>query len=128
MKIFGFDLSRLGKQAEIDDPKDKVGKNQPKSFVPPTSEDGSQAIAAGGYYGQYLDLDGDAAKTDVDLIRKYRVSAEQPECDSAIDDIVNEAIVADEEEGPINLNLDNLDQPPRSKKRSKKSLMKFFDC
>lgn len=115
LKFFGF---TFGKENDEDHEliKRKRLEEQPKSFVPPTSEDGSTAIAAGGYYGQYLDLEGDAAKTDVDLIRKYRISAEQPECDMAIEDIVNETIVNDIDAGPVDLQLDNLDQPSSIKK------------
>lgn len=120
MNLFGFDISRSKKSKKQDS--EILAANladQPKSFVPPTSEDGSQAIAAGGYYGQFLDLDGDAAKSDVELIRKYRMSAEQPECDSAISDIVNETIVSDDDTGPISLNLDKLEQPASIKKEIK---------
>lgn len=63
-------------------------------------------VTASGYYGQVLDVRGDAAKTERDLLVKYRNAALQPECDSAIEDIVNEAIVADDKTAPISLNLD----------------------
>ena len=109
MNFFGWTLSK--KDPNTPEEKKKNLETQPKSFVPPTSEDGSSAVASGGYYGQYLDIDGDAAKNDVDLIRKYRIAAEQPECDSAIEDIVNEAIINDDDAGPVNLNLDKCDQP-----------------
>jgi hypothetical protein len=111
MEFFGWKFEKLS-----DAEKRKRIAEQPVSFVPATQEDGSTAIAAGGYYGQYLDLDGDAAKTDVDLIRKYRIAAEQPECDQAIDDIVNEAIVGDHDDAPAQLNLDRLEQPASIKK------------
>lgn len=104
MDIFGFRITRKSEEEE-------ELKNQPKSFVPPSPEDGSVAVAAGGYYGQYLDLDGDAVKTDIDLIKKYRITAEQPECDTAIDDIVNESIVADDDLPPVAIELDDLEQP-----------------
>ena len=63
-----------------------------------TDEDGSGVIQAGGHFGAYLDMDGDKARTDVDLIYKYRDVATQPECDAAIEDIVNEAIVGDHDD------------------------------
>ena len=117
MRFFGFSITRDPSSPEE---RKKRLEKQPASFVPPTADDGSMAIASGGYYGQYLDLDGDAAKTDVDLIRKYRIAAEQPECDAAIDDIVNETIVSDDEESsPVDLNLDKLDQPDSIKKEIK---------
>jgi hypothetical protein len=120
LQFFGFTLARTeqpGKDRDL--LKKKNEAEQPASFVPPTSDDGSTAIAAGGYYGQYLDLEGDAAKTDVDLIRKYRISAEQPECDMAIEDIVNESIVHDEHEKPIDINLDDLEVQTSIKKEIK---------
>lgn len=119
LKFFGFTFGKEEDDANRELIKRKKLEEQPRSFVPPTSEDGSTAIAAGGYYGQYLDLEGDAAKTDVDLIRKYRISAEQPECDMAIEDIVNETIVNDVDAGPVDLNLDNLEQPNSIKKMIK---------
>jgi len=104
MQIFGFQITRkTGGEKDIDK---KIG-----SFVPPNTDDGSTAIAAGGYYGQYLDIDGDTVKTDSELIRKYRMTAEQPECDQAIEDIVNEAIVADDDTSPVEITLDDLNQP-----------------
>lgn len=119
LKFFGF---TFGKEDDSDDReliKKKNLEKQAVSFVPPTSDDGSTAIAAGGYYGQYLDLEGDAAKTDVDLIRKYRISAEQPECDMAIENIVNESIIHEHDENPVDINLDDLEQPSSIKKAIK---------
>ena len=119
LQFFGFTLDRVKPGQDRDLLRQKNQEEQPASFVPPTSDDGSTAIAAGGYYGQYLDLEGDAAKTDVDLIRKYRISAEQPECDMAIEDIVNESIVHEEHEAPVDINLDDLEQPNSIKKEIK---------
>jgi hypothetical protein len=119
LQFFGFTLDRVKPGQDRDLLRQKNQEEQPASFVPPTSDDGSTAIAAGGYYGQYLDLEGDAAKTDVDLIRKYRISAEQPECDMAIEDIVNESITHEEHEAPVDINLDDLEQPNSIKKEIK---------
>jgi hypothetical protein len=119
LQFFGFTLDRVQPGKDRDLIRKKNQEEQPASFVPPTADDGSTAIAAGGYYGQYLDLEGDAAKTDVDLIRKYRVAAEMPECDSAIEDIVNESIVHEEYEAPVDINLDDLEQPNSIKKEIK---------
>jgi hypothetical protein len=119
LQFFGFTLDRVKPGQDRDLLRQKNQEEQPASFVPPTSDDGSTAIAAGGYYGQYLDLEGDAAKTDVDLIRKYRISAEQPECDMAIEDIVNESIIHEEHEAPVDINLDDLEQPNSIKKEIK---------
>ncbi len=95
-ELFGFSITRLKKQA---DPK--------QSFTQPQAEDGTQTIAAGGYFGQYLDMEGQA-KTEQDLIRRYREIALHPECDMAIEDIVNEAIVANELKDAVKLRLDTL--------------------
>jgi hypothetical protein len=119
LQFFGFTLDRVQPGQDRDLIRKKNREEEPASFVPPTSDDGSTAIAAGGYYGQYLDLEGDAAKTDVDLIRKYRIAAEQPECDMAVEDIVNESIVHEEHEAPVDINLDDLEQPNSIKKEIK---------
>ena len=97
-EFFGFEIKRKGKEEPI----------RP-SFVPNTDEDGTGVITTGGHFGAYLDLDGDKAKNEVDLIFKYRDIASQPECDAAIEDIINEAIVGDNDEAPVNLVLDQLE-------------------
>ena len=100
IELFGFTIGRTQKEQEA---KDKV------SFALPSLEDGSLDISgpAGGAYGTYLDMDG-AAKNESDLIRKYRQMALFPEAELAVDDIVNEAIVADREQNPVNINLSNV--------------------
>ena len=100
IELFGFTIGRTQKEQEA---KDKV------SFALPSLEDGSLDISgpAGGAYGTYLDMDG-AAKNESDLIRKYRQMALFPEAELAIDDIVNEAVVADREQNPVNINLSNV--------------------
>ena len=95
-ELFGFSITRLKKTA---DPK--------QSFTQPQADDGTQTIAAGGYFGQYLDMEGQA-KTEQDLIRRYREIALHPECDMAIEDIVNEAIVANELKDAIRLSLEEV--------------------
>jgi hypothetical protein len=102
----------------------KIGKDEPqnkeevKSFVPPTEEDGSVAVVGGGIYGTYVDLEGQI-RSDADLIKKYREMANQPECDTAIDDIVNESIVYDDDKYPVDINLEKLKQPEAVKKKIK---------
>ena len=95
-ELFGFSITRQKKTA---DPK--------QSFTQPQVDDGTTTIAAGGYFGQYLDMEG-TAKTEQDLIRRYREIALHPECDMAIEDIVNEAIVANELKDAIRLKLDEV--------------------
>lgn len=99
IKIFGFELSR---------PKTEKGlvTNQ-QSFIPPDNSDGAITIAGSPHYSTYVDLDG-TSKNEIELITRYREMAMQPELESAIDDIVNEAIVEDDDGKTINLVLDNL--------------------
>ena len=106
-ELFGFEIKR---KAEEKEEKKKV------SFVPKDGEDGAgYVVNAGGYFGQYVDQSG-TAKNEGDLIMKYRDVATQPECDAAIDDIVSEAIVSDEDSAPVDIILDDLEQPDRIKK------------
>jgi len=95
-ELFGFSITRARKQA---DPK--------QSFTTTQADDGTQTIAAGGYFGQYLDMEG-TAKSEADLIRRYREVALHPECDMAIEDIVNEAIVANELKDAVRVNITDL--------------------
>lgn len=103
-EFFGFEIKRKGGEAPI----------RP-SFVPNTDEDGTGVIQAGGHFGAYLDLDGDKAKSEIDLIFKYRDVATQPECDAAIEDIVNEAIVGDHDDVPVRLVLDEVETSDKIK-------------
>lgn len=103
-ELFGFEIKRKGQDKE----------ENKKSFVAPLENDGSTYIqSAGGHFGSYVDMGGDTGTAEQDLIKRYRDVATQPECDSAIEDIVNEAIVADTDAAPIELLTDNLDQPDR---------------
>ena len=95
-ELFGFSITRLKKQA---DPK--------QSFATAQADDGTQTVSAGGHFGSYLDMEG-TAKTEQDLIRRYREIAIHPECDMAIEDIVNEAIVANELKDAVRVNLIDL--------------------
>jgi len=107
-ELFGFEIKR---KAEEKEERKKV------SFVPRDDEDGAgHVVNAGGYFGQYLDTSGSNVKNEADLILKYRDIASQPECDAAIDDIVSEAIVSDDDSSPVDIILDDLDQPDRIKK------------
>ena len=94
-RLFGFSLQRT-----------KAPKKGP-SFVPPDKEDGATSVVTGGYFGQYLDMDGNA-KNEWELIGKYREISLYPECDGAIDDIVNETICGDLHDTPVEINLSNL--------------------
>ena len=99
MQLFGFNITRS----------DQESKEDLKTFVPPSPDDGALEIAPGGSYGTFVDLDG-TAKSEAELVTRYREMSMQPECDSAVEDIVNEAIVMDDE-APVEIVLDNLKQP-----------------
>ena len=95
IELFGFSIGRV----------DKDAKNK-ESFALPQPEDGALEVGpSGGAYGTYVDLEG-AAKSETELINRYRDMSNHPECDQAIDDIINEAIVVNREESPVSLNLE----------------------
>ena len=96
-KLFGF---------SIEDPNDKKKKGV-ISPVPPNNEDGADYFLSSGFYGQYVDIEG-VFRTEFDVIKRYRDMALHPECDTAIEHVVNEAIVSDSNDSPVEINLDNL--------------------
>ena len=106
-ELFGFEIKKKTTQKEL------------PSFVPKTDEDGSGVIQAGGHFGAYIDMDGDKVKNEVDLILKYRDIAAQPECDAAIEDIINESIVGDNDEAPVDIIMDELDISDKMKETIK---------
>jgi hypothetical protein len=99
VQLFGFNITRA----------DQEEKEDLKTFVPPQQDDGAIEIAPGGSYGTFVDLDG-TAKSEAELVSRYREMSMQPECDSAVEDVVNEAIVMDDQ-NPIEIVLDDLKQP-----------------
>jgi hypothetical protein len=92
------------------------------SFAAKPNEDGGVVIEGSGVYGTYLDMDG-SVRTEAELVNKYREMAEHPEIDMAVDDIVNEVITQDPDAKPVEVILDDLDQPDRIKKL----IIKEFD-
>ena len=111
-ELFGYEIKR------------KKESDKAKSFVAPSDEEGTLDIAGGaGFFGQYLSYDK-AARNEYDLIRKYRTTAENPECDQAIEDIINEAITADELDISVKMNLDWV---PLSMGIKKKMVAEFDD-
>lgn len=95
MEIFGYVFKRKEKEEKT------------PSFVPQQTDDGAMVVTtAGGAYGTYVDLDG-TVRTEAELVTKYRQMALHPECDSAVDEIVNESISIDEE-NIVDINLDDL--------------------
>jgi hypothetical protein len=104
-KLFGFSI----------DDNDKKSKSI-VSPVPQTNEDGVDNYIASGFYGQYLDIEG-VYRTEHDLIKRYREMAIHPECDNAIEDVVNEAIVSDLYDSPIEIELSNLNASDKLKEK-----------
>jgi len=96
ISLFGFEFKR---KSQDQDPL--------PSFAPKESDDGAVVIAAGGSYGTYVDLDG-TVRTEAELVTKYREMSLHPECDSAVDEIVNESISIDEEQ-IVKINLDKIE-------------------
>jgi hypothetical protein len=94
-QLFGFSLERAKK------------KGSGPSFVRKESDDAASPIVAGGYFGQYVDIDG-YVKNENDLIMRYRDMSIHPECDRAIDDVVNEAIAGELDDTPVSIDLTNL--------------------
>ena len=95
-ELFGFRITR-------------ADKGSGDGFTAPPSDDGTlDIVSGGGHYASVLDMDG-RDKNELDLIRRYRDIAQQPECDGAIEDIANEAIVSDERDKSVSLSLDRLD-------------------
>jgi len=108
-QAFGFELKRVQNKKDED--------NKTPSIVPKVDEDGAGYVSASGsYFGQYIDMDGGAAKDNSELIRKYRAIAEHPECDAAIEDIINESVVSSEMEASVSINLDKVEAPEKIKK------------
>ena len=103
-KLFGF---------SIDDGKDK--SPSVVSPVPKTNQDGVDNYISSGFYGSYLDIEG-VYRTEYDLIRRYREMALHPEADGAIEDVVNEAIVSDLYDSPVEIELSNLNAGDSLKK------------
>ena len=86
------------------------------SPVPPSKEDQSDHYLSSGFFGSYVDIEG-VYRTEFDLIKRYREMALHPECDSAIEDIVNEAIVSDTNDSPVEIELSNLNASDGIKKK-----------
>ena len=85
------------------------------SPVPETNQDGVDNYISSGFYGHYLDIEG-VYRTEHDLIKRYREMALHPEADSAIEDVVNEAIVSDLYDSPVEIELSNLNASDKLKK------------
>jgi hypothetical protein len=106
-KLFGFSIENADEQSL---PQNAV------SPVPPNNEDGTDHFLSSGFFGSYVDIEG-VYKTEFELVRRYREMALHPECDSAIEDIISEALVSDTNDSPVDINLDNLNASDGIKKK-----------
>jgi hypothetical protein len=102
MQLFGFEIKK------------KIEDQAPVSFAPKQTDDGAMVVQSGGVYGTYVDLDG-SIRTETELVTRYREMAMHPEIETAIDDVVNEAIVGNPDKEPVEINLDDLQQPDKIK-------------
>ena len=103
-KLFGFSIEDSDQESK-----------SVVSPVPPSQEDGNDHYITSGFFGSYVDIEG-TYKNEVELIRRYREMALHPEVDSAIEDIVNEAIVSDLNDSPVEIELSNLNASEGIKK------------
>ena len=108
IKLFGF---TLGNKDVV-----QVEKPEQPSFTPPNQEDGAVVITQNAHYGTYVDLEG-SVRNELELITRYREMANHPECDMAINEIVNESITHDDDGTVVDLVMDNLKQPDSIKKK-----------
>ena len=108
--LFGFTIGRK--------PESTNQQQEPtqKTFALPQNDDGAVVIQSGAYYGTYVDLDG-VVRNEIELITRYREMSMQPELETAIDEIVNEAIVMEDSGKSVEINLDELQQPESIKKK-----------
>lgn len=113
MQLFGW----LIKRADEPDP------NKLQAIAPPVEDDGALVVQTSGAYGTYVDLEG-SAKTEAELVVKYREMSLHPEVDTAIDDIVNESIVVEDQMKTVQINLDDLVDVPE---KIKKLIVQEFD-
>jgi hypothetical protein len=105
-KLFGF---------KIQDSGDDGSKKSIVSPIPENQEDSSDFFVSSGFYGQYVDIEG-VYRTEFDLIKRYREMALHPEVDGAIEDVINEAIVSDQNDSPVQIDLSNTPASDKLKK------------
>jgi len=108
IKLFGF---TLGNKDVV-----QVEKPEQPSFTPPNQDDGAVVITQNAHYGTYVDLEG-SVRNELELITRYREMANHPECEMAINEIVNESITHDDDGTVVDLVMDNLKQPDSIKKK-----------
>jgi len=112
VQLFGFEISRKKGKQDSSSSQDETNK----TFALPQNDDGAVTIQSGAYYGTYVDLDG-VVRNEIELITRYREMSMQPELETAIDEIVNEAIVNTAKDKAVEMNMDDLKQPESVKKK-----------
>lgn len=118
VQLFGFEIKR-----KIDT------KEQLRSFADPVNDDGAISVATGGAQSTFVDLDG-TAKTEAELVNRYRSMLQQPEVQAAVDDIVNEAITISDENRVVECVTDDVDMPDSIKKKIREefeNVLKLLD-
>jgi hypothetical protein len=116
MKLFGFEIRRNENDEQQSIP----------SFSPRETDDGALVVSAGGTYGTYLDLEG-SARTEAEIVAKYREMSIQPECERAIDDIVDDAIVKEGKDVIVDIDLEDLEYSDNVKERIREEWKKVCD-
>ena len=111
-QLFGFQITRASKE-----------KGEQPSFVLPEPEDG--ATTSAGFYSEFIDIEGQT-KSESDLIRRYRSTSDHPECDLAIEDIVNEAINTEEHKESVSITTDNLPYSAKLKSRIREEFQQIL--
>ena len=114
-KLFGFSIEDNSKKSPTT-----------VSPVPQNNEDGVDHYLTSGFFGSYVDIEG-VFRTEFDLIKRYREMALHPEVDSAVEDIVNEAIVSDTNDVPVQVELSNLNASDGIKKKIRDEFKNIID-
>ena len=114
-KLFGFSIEDNGPLSP-----------STVSPVPPNNEDGVDHYLTSGFFGSYVDIEG-VYRTEFDLIKRYREMALHPEVDGAIEDVVNEAIVSDSNDTPVQIELSNLNASDGIKKKIRQEFKHILD-
>jgi len=118
-KIFGFEITRASEETE----------NKPVSFVEPNNEDGAISVssgALGGFYGTSLDMEG-SAKSESELVTKYRGMSMHPEIAQAIDEVVNEAVNVDTDDNIVEVVLEDTDLPSKVQDKVREEFQNVLD-
>ena len=122
-ELFGFEFKRKKETEERAQPERLA------TFAPEIKDDGAVVVAEGGVFGTYLDLEG-SARTESDLVAKYREMSLQPEVESAIDDIVNEFVCYDSDHKLVDIILDDLEYGTKVKDKIReefKNIVRLLD-